>query len=429
MNSSPASQTLRAVPAPVDYRAHLPARRPLARQALPWLLVLAALAVLPLLFSGMLGLSVLTQMCVAATFALAYNMLLGGTGLLSFGHALYFGIGAYTSAHLLNAWGAALPLMLLPLAGALAGLLAGGLLATFTVRHDKTIYAMISLAIGQLVYSAATIMDSWSGGDSGIRLSPADANGWGFDFGDPRTLYYLVAAWSWAAALAMFALRSTPLGRLMNATRDNAVRVAYVGFSPVGIRGLALTLSAGFAGLAGSLYALSMQVVTTDTFGLPQATVVMLHTYIGGFTSFAGPAVGAVLMTFVSAHLSALSEAWPLYMAAFFIVVTVFWQHGLTGAVLAARAALPRLRGRLGNARLAAWIATATGGGAMALLGFVLLVEMVQSWSQNGAIAVTILAGPLAFDADPGRPGYWLIAVVLLAAGVCALRLARTRLR
>ncbi len=272
------------------YAAYLPPRRSLARNAAPWAAVLLVLIALPFVFSGVLGISVLVQACVAVTFALAYNMLLGGTGLLSFGHALYFGIGAYTTGHLLNHFGASVPLVLLPLAGGAAALAVGRLLALFTVRHDRTTYAMISLAIGQLTFAAATIMTSWSGGDAGIRLDPAAANGWGADFGDPRAMYFLIAGWTWLAALAMFLVTRTPLGRLMNATRDNAHRVSFVGFSPVSVRGLALTLSGGFAGIAGSLYALALQVVTTDTFGLPQTTVVMLHTYIGGFTSFAASA-------------------------------------------------------------------------------------------------------------------------------------------
>lgn len=408
---------------------YLPPRRPLARQAAPFAAALLAIVALPFLFPGMLGISVLTQMCIAGTFALAYNMLLGGTGLLSFGHALYFGIGAYTTGHLLNHFPGVLPLVLLPAAGGLAALLVGGLLALFTVRHDKTTYAMISLAIGQLVYAAATIMTSWSGGDAGIRLDPASADGWGIDFGDPRAMYFLVALWAWIAALAMYLITRTPLGRLMNATRDNAGRIAFVGFSPVGVRGLALTLSGGFAGIAGALYALTMQVVTTDTFGLPQTTVVMLQTYIGGFTSFFGPLLGALLMTFTAAHLSALTEAWPLYMGAFFVVVIIFWQHGLVGAYQAARAALPRMLRERGARFVAASVLMILASCLMIVGGFVGGVEMVQSWAHNGAEPVTMLGGPLAFALSPRMAWQWAAVLLVFGAGIVGLRLARRRLR
>jgi len=411
------------------YAAYLPKRRPLARRAAPWAVVLAVLAALPFAFPGMLGISVLTQSCIAITFALAYNMLLGGTGLLSFGHALYFGIGAYVTGHLLNHYTAAVPLVLLPLAGGAAALLVGALLATFTVRHDRTTYAMISLAIGQLVFAASIIMVSWSGGDAGIRLDPADANGWGVDFGDPRAMYFLVAGWSWLAALGMFAVTRTPLGRLMNATRDNSHRVSFVGFSPVTVRGMALTLSGGFAGIAGSLYALAMQVVTTDTFGLTQTASVMLHTYIGGFTSFAGPALGALLMTVTSAHLSSLTEAWPLYQGAFLLVVIIFSQHGLVGAVTGGRTLLARLAASRGPAYVAASCALAVLSLFVTVAGFIGIVELTQSWSANFGEPVTLLKGALAFQISPHNPLHWGLALIALLAGAICVGLVRRRFR
>jgi branched-chain amino acid transport system permease protein len=411
------------------YAAYLPRRRTLAQRAAPWTGVLLMLLALPFVFGGALGISVLTQSCIAVTFALAYNMLLGGTGLLSFGHALYFGIGAYVTGHLLNHYSAAVPLVLLPLAGGAAALAVGGVLALFTVRHDRTTYAMISLAIGQLTYAAATIMPSWSGGDAGIRLDPAAANGWGVDFGDPRAMYFLVAGWTWLAALGMFAVTRTPLGRLMNATRDNAHRVAFVGFSPVQVRGLALTLSGGFAGIAGSLYALAMQVVTTDTFGLPQTASVMLHTYIGGFTTFIGPVLGALLMTATSAHLASLTEAWPLYQGAFLIVVIIFSQHGLVGAITGGRTLLTRLRGSRGLAHVALSCVAAVLCCLLMLGGFVALIEMTQSWSANNGEAVTLLKGALSFTASPQLPWHWVAALAALVAGVAGLRLTRRRFR
>jgi branched-chain amino acid transport system permease protein len=411
------------------YAAYLPQRRPLAHRAAPWAAALLLLAVLPFLFSGMLGISILAQACIAITFALAYNMLLGGTGLLSFGHALYFGVGAYVTGHLLNHYAGAAPVVLLPLAGGGAAVAVGGLLALFTVRHDRTTYAMISLAIGQLVFAASIIMVSWSGGDAGIRIDPAAANGWGVDFGDPRAMYFLVAGWTWLAALGMYALTRTPLGRLMNATRDNSHRVSFVGFNPVAVRGLALTLSGGFAGIAGSLYALAMQVVTTDTFGLPQTASVMLHTYIGGFTSFVGPVLGALLMTVTSAHLSTLTEAWPLYQGAFLLVVIIYSQHGLVGALKGGRTLLARLSASKGMAHVALSCVLMALCCALVLAGFVGVVEMTQSWSANNGQPVTLLSGALAFEVSPRQGAHWAAALLALAAGGTGLALVGRRFR
>jgi len=411
------------------YAAYLPKQRPLAQRAAPWAAVLLIMAALPFAFSGMLGLSILTQSCIAITFALAYNMLLGGTGLLSFGHALYFGVGAYVTGHLLNNYGAAAPVVLLPLAGGGAALLVGAVLATFTVRHDRTTYAMISLAIGQLVFSASIIMVSWSGGDSGIRLDPATGNGWGVDFGDPRAMYFLVAGWTWIAALAMFAITRTPLGRLMNATRDNSHRISFVGFSPVTVRGIALTLSGGFAGIAGSLYALALQVVTTDTFGLTQTASVMLHTYIGGITTFAGPVLGALLITVTSAHLSSLTEAWPLYQGAFLLIVIVFSQHGLVGALSSGRTTLVRLHASKGLGHMVFSCIVAILLTLLAVAGFVMMVEMTQAWSADQTEPVKLLAGALAFDVSPHQPVHWAMALFSLLAGAVGLRLVRRLFR
>jgi branched-chain amino acid transport system permease protein len=424
-----AQTTQRSVPpAGVErWNAYLPPRPNRTRRMAGWGAALGVAIILPFVFSGSLGVSVLTQICIAITFALAYNMLLGGTGLLSFGHALYFGAGAYTTAHFLNYFGDVVPVVLVPLVGGLSAMAIGAVVALFTVRSGKVIFAMISLAVGQLAYSAATIMTGLSGGDEGIRLDPSQAAGWGIDFGSPLAIYFLVAGWTWVAAIAMFSLTRTPLGRLMNATRDNAERMEFVGFSPTVIRGLALTLSAGFAGIAGALYALAFQVVTLDTLGLPQSTYGMLHTYIGGHTVFFGPVVGAVLITLVSAHLSTLTEAWPLYLGVFFVTVIITMRHGLTGSLsnLWRRAVTAYQTG--GAAYVARQAAPNLFGGFIACAGFIAGVEMIRSLTESIRAPVRLpFVGGTGFALDPRNPVHWIVPVMLLAGGLATLT-AKTR--
>ncbi|MGF6872790.1 branched-chain amino acid ABC transporter permease [Paraburkholderia sp. MM5477-R1] len=412
------------------WNAYLPPRPKMGRQMTGWGAALGVAIVLPFIFPGTLGISVLTQIGIAVTFALAYNMLLGGTGLLSFGHALYFGTGAYATAHFLNYFGDAVPVVLLPLVGGLGAMLIGAVVALFTVRSGKIIFAMLSLAVGQLAYSAATIMTGWSGGDEGIRLDPSHAAGWGIDFGSPLAIYFLVAAWTWVAAVAMYALTRTPLGRLMNATRDNPERMDFVGFSPTMIRGLALTLSAGFAGMAGALYALGFQVVTLDTLGLPQSTAGMLHAYIGGHTAFFGPVVGAVLITVVSAHLSTLTDAWPLYLGVFFVAVIISMRHGLTGSLsdLWRRTAATYRKG--GVAMVARQAAPNLLGGIAACAGFVAAVEMIRSLTENMGAPVSLpFASGFGFALDPHRPLHWIVSALFLAAGLAAITLKSRAVR
>jgi branched-chain amino acid transport system permease protein len=401
--------------------AYLPPRRHPARQMLPWVAAIVVLIALPFIFSGSLGLSVLTQICIATTFALAYNMLLGGTGLLSFGHALYFGVGAYATAHAVNYFGASIPLVLVPLVGGGAALLTGGIFALFTVRKGKITFAMISLAIGQLAYAVATIAKSWSGGDAGIRLDPTTAAQWGIDFGAPVAIYFLSAGWAWLATLAMFALTCTPLGRLLNATRDNPERVEFIGFSPTVIRGLGLTLSAGFAGIAGALYALTFQVVTLDTLSLQQTTAVMLQAYIGGYTTFFGPIVGAIVMTLASAHLSTLTDAWPLYLGVFFMTVIVLSQRGLTGAAVRSWPRWVKSYRDIGIIRFAARALGYLASMLFTVTGFISCTEMIQSLSENNGLLVPLswISADLALD--PHRLLWWIASLGVLLAGVIGL--------
>jgi branched-chain amino acid transport system permease protein len=404
-----------------NWDAWLPPRPNRTRRLLGWGAALAVALILPFLFPGTLGISVLTQICIAITFALAYNMLLGGTGLLSFGHALYFGIGAYTTAHFLNHFGESAPVVLVPLVGGIAALVIGACVALFTVRSGKVIFAMISLAVGQLAFSAATILTGFSGGDEGIRIDPTHAAGWGIDFGSPLNVYLLVAAWAWCAALAMYALTFTPLGRLMNATRDNPERMDFIGFNPVMIRGLALTLSAGFAGIAGSLYALGFQVVTLDTLSLTQSTAGMLHAYVGGYTSYFGPVIGALLITLATAHLSTLSDAWPLYLGVFFVAVTLSWRYGLTGGVTDLLRLAPKTYRQEGAAYVARRTSPVLLGALLACAGFVLLVELIQSLSANMGAPVRLAFLPGDLAADPRSAVAWVVSIALLAGGLALL--------
>jgi branched-chain amino acid transport system permease protein len=397
--------------------AFLPPRAPRGRRALYWGAALVVALVLPFLFSGNFGISVLTQICIAITFALAYNMLLGGTGLLSFGHALYFGVGAYVTAHCLNIFGESAPVVLMPLVSMIAAMLVGACVALFSVRSGKLIFAMISLAVGQLAYSAATIMTGFSGGDEGIRLDPTHSASWGIDFGSPVNVYLLVAVWSWVAALAMYALTFTPLGRLMNATRDNPDRMEFVGFNPVTIRGLALALSAGFAGLAGSLYALGFQVVTLDTLGLTQSTAGMLQAYVGGYTSFLGPVAGAVLITLATANLSTLTDAWPLYLGVFFVTVTMVWRYGLTSGIAGLLRRAPGAYREHGLAWIARRVVPVVLGAFAASAGFVVLIEMIQSLNANMGAPVKIGFLPGFHAADPHSVASWIVGVILVGAG------------
>ncbi len=291
----------------------------------------------PLMFSGGGAVAVLCQMGSAIVFGLAYKMLLGQGGMLSFGHAVYYGLGCFFAMHAMNlaAKGAFwCPPFLLPLAGALAGLVFGALFGFITTRRSGTSFAMITFGIGELVFISASMFPAFFGGEVGLTGSRVYGAPWlGLTFGPAIQVYYLIAAWVFVAAAGMYWFTLTPLGRLINAVRDNPERVAFVGYSTQRIRFLTLAASAMFSGLAGALAAINFESATLETLGPAQSGTVLLFTFIGGAGVFAGPVVGAVVGTMMTVLVSGITKAWPFYLGLFFVVVVKFAPGGIAGLV------------------------------------------------------------------------------------------------
>src|ERR1700674_5416147 len=220
-----------------------------------WAATALVMILLPLFFKQGFALSMLSQMGIAIIFALSYNMLLGQTGLLSFGHAVYYGVGAFICAHTLNAIGAGrfhLPVTLLPLVGGVAGLIFGIIFGYVTTRRSGTPFAMISLGIAEMVAACALMFPGFFGGEGGIATNRQVGQPWhGLSYGAQTQVYYLIAGWCFLCMVAMFALTQTPLGRMANAVRDNPERAKFVGYNPTRVRYLVLCLSSFFAGIAG----------------------------------------------------------------------------------------------------------------------------------------------------------------------------------
>jgi branched-chain amino acid transport system permease protein len=187
-----------------------------------WLAIAVALALLPRVpgLNSDFGHSLLSQMGIAAVFALSYNMLLGQTGLLSFGHAVYFGLGGYAAIHLMRAinHGLPIPMPFVPLAGAATGLLFGIVFGAVSTRRAGTIFALISLGIGELVYASTFMLPGLFGGEEGITANRTRAPAlFGLKLGSQLEVYYVIAVWALVAAMLMHAFTRTPLGRMCNA--------------------------------------------------------------------------------------------------------------------------------------------------------------------------------------------------------------------
>ncbi|VVD87110.1 putative amino acid transport system permease lipoprotein transmembrane [Pandoraea communis] len=307
------------------------------RRAIVWLVFAAILGLAPWCFPSDTALTLMTQMGTAAILALSFNLLLGSTGLLSFCHATYAGIGAYAGVWCMNRIGVqGLPvsMALVPVAGAVAGGMAGATLGYVTTRRAGMTFAMITLGVAELVWVMAAMMPEWFGGERGIPTDRTLGAAWfGVTFATQREVYALVAVWLFVCAALMYGVTRTPLGFLARAVRDNPVRVAFLGQSPAAVRYRMQIIAAAFAGVAGALGALNFELVSANTFSLERSGIVLVFTVLGGTAYFAGPMLGAVVGVFATVVLATLTRAWQLYLGLGFLAVVIFAPGGVAGLI------------------------------------------------------------------------------------------------
>jgi len=394
---------------------------PLGRERAVWIAIGAILLVLPYVpgLASDFGRSLLSQMGIAAVFALSFNVLFGQTGLLSFGHAVYFGLGGYAAIHFMRAinHGLPIPIALVPLAGAASGLVSGLLIGTLTTRRAGTIFALISLGVGELVYAATFMLPSIFGGEEGITASRTRAPAlFGLDFGSQVQVYYLVACWALVAAALMRAFIGTPVGRLCNAVRDNPERAQFIGYDPQRVRFIASAVAGLFAGLAGGLHAINYEIVAADAVGAQRSGTVLVMAYLGGTGYFAGPVFGAVVLTWLQTSLSAYTSAWLLYVGLVFMAVIMFAPSGLCGLAVMHG---PILRTRAFR-RLVASYAVALLPAIVMIAGAALMIEMSYRLSTQRELGTVLKFGPVAADAATVLP--WIVGVLLLAGGFLMFR-------
>jgi branched-chain amino acid transport system permease protein len=315
-----------------------PGRTSFLRRNAIWWVALVLVMMLPQVARSGTAIAVLNQMCIMVIFSLSYNMLLGQGGMLSFGHAVYFGLGGYFAMHLLKIAGGAgffMPLPLTPLAGGLAGLLFGLIIGSFSTNRAGTVFAMISLGIGEMIAASSLIFVKFSGGEEGITADRTDLTPFfGVRFRSEVDVYYLIAGWMLLSAWLMYRFSRTPLGRMANAVRDNPERAEFVGYSQKQVRLLSFMAAGFFAGIAGGLFALNYEIVTEETVNLATSGIVLLQAYIGGVGFFVGPIVGAVVYTLLQTLLSNYTEIWAFYVGLIFVATVMYAPTGLTGILM-----------------------------------------------------------------------------------------------
>jgi len=374
------------------------------------------LALLPLVMRSGFMLSVASEMGIMIIFALSYNMLLGQGGMLSFGHAVYFGLGGFIAMHALNFINAGvlfLPLELLPLIGGLGGLLFGIILGYVSTRRAGTPFALISLGIGELIAACSLMLPSFFGGEQGvsgdrmaeITLTP-------FGFGQQIEVYYLVAFWMLVSIALMYLLTQTPLGRMANAVRDNPERTPFVGYNPHIVRTIQLSLAAFFAGIAGGLFAINYEIVTSEVVGaIPSANVLMM-TYIGGTGFFFGPILGAILITVMELVLANITHAWVLYYGLMFIAMILWAPGGLAGLIMMHK---PLWQGHALSGVLKAY-AVIAGPVIILFLGCMTLIEINYHLSLSITPEDPMNIFGIEFYAQSIWP--WIVSVALSVGGL-----------
>eukprot|EP01034_Spumella_vulgaris_P034574 gene34574-42649_t len=296
------------------------------------------LLVAPLVFSKGGGLTLLSQMGTVMIFGLSYNMLLGQGGMLSFGHAVYSGLGAFFAIHAMNMAGAGqlpIPTSLIPLVGGVAGVGFGVLFGYVTTRKAGTTFAMITLGLVELVFASSLMFPGFFGGEGGVTTNRVIGGPvMGITYGPQIQVYYLIASWLFLCTAAVYAYTHTPLGRIINAVRDNPERVEFIGYDTQWVRYLVVILSSFFAGVSGGLSAINFEIVSAENVSAIRSGSILLFTFIGGIGFFFGPLLGAIVGILFSVLLSDFTPAWQLYLGLFFVLLVRYAPGGLGSLIM-----------------------------------------------------------------------------------------------
>ncbi|MHA7598593.1 branched-chain amino acid ABC transporter permease [Alicycliphilus sp. T452] len=387
-----------------------------------WTLFALLLVAAPHVFSSSLALTMLSQMGYLVIICLSYNMLLGQGGMLSFGHAVYTGLGSFLAIHAINMAGRGelpIPLVFMPVVGGLAGLFFAVLLGYVTTKKSGTTFAMITLGIGELIAAMALMFPEFFGGEGGVTTDRVYGQGlWGITFGPAIEVYYLIAVYCFACTAAMFAFTGTPLGRILNAVRDNPERVEFIGYDTQRVRYLAFCIAGFFAGVGGALAAINFEIVTgADSVSMVRSGGYLLFTFLGGATFFFGPIIGAVLLVFASVLLSELSKAWLLYLGLVFLFMVMYAPGGVASLIMMnLRLAKYGKLGRLWVSYLAL-----AGTGLTAVLGAACMVEMTYHLQLNAALGPELHFLGVTLDARGLASWFGAGLVLLTGAGLFEL--------
>ena len=291
----------------------------------PMLLVLAAVVALPFVVRPVIA----TEIWIFAIFGLGLNLLLGYTGLLSFGQSTFFGSAAYVAGWLLKHY--AINVFFALTIGVAVGAVSAALVGYLCVQRSGLYFIMLTFALNQLFYFVAYQWTSVTGGEDGMPGIPRPAF-LGIDFADPLNYYVFIALLFLASLWIMKRIVESPLGKILQAIRENEVRAEAVGYSVPRFKLLAFVIGGAFSGLAGVLYAMLFGIVPLEAIGFVFSGNVVFATLIGGSGSLYGPIIGSIVFIWLSESVSVIWARWPLLLGVAFVIVVLFFRGGVVEA-------------------------------------------------------------------------------------------------
>jgi branched-chain amino acid transport system permease protein len=291
----------------------------------PVIFLLISIFLLPLIVRP----AIASEIWIFAIFGLGANLLLGYTGLLSFGQSTFFGSAAYVAGFLLKHYG--INTLLALGIGVGVGALSAAVVGYLCVQRSGLYFIMLTFALNQLFYFTAYQWTSVTGGEDGMPGVPRPAM-LGIDFQDPLIFYAFVALLFLIALFAMKRIIESPLGRILQAIRENAVRAEAVGYAVPRFKLLAFVVGGAFSGLAGVLYAMLFGIVPLEAIGFVFSGNVIFATLIGGSGSLYGPVIGSFVFIWLSESMSTVWARWPLLLGVAFVIVVMFFRGGVVEA-------------------------------------------------------------------------------------------------
>jgi len=297
-----------------------------------WGVVAAAFfLVFPILVPNIYYVHLLIEILIFGLFGISFNILFGYGGMLPFGHAALFGVGAYISALMFNHF-PQVPLLLSLLVGALSGFVTGAIIGVFCTRLTGAYLALSTLAFQMFFYAVALMWRSVTGGDDGMAVFRPDLHlpvlG-SFPMSNVNNIYYLTLVLVILGILSCYLFLKTPFGNSVVCMRENDIRASFLGYHSYLTKVVAFSMSGLLAGLAGGNFALFQGFVANNVINLEMGIIIVLMVVIGGTGKFFGPILGAAVYLVFQDWLSSLTKNWPLYWGIFFVLVIIYLQGGL----------------------------------------------------------------------------------------------------